>query len=41
MDKKELKKAIKEVTEEYGFKYVKKGYYFMKDDLIIVLDLQK
>ena len=41
MDKKELKKAIKEVTEEYGFKYVKKGYYYMKDDLIIVLDLQK
>ena len=41
MDKKEFKKAIKEVTEEYGFKYIQKGYYYMKDDLIIVLDLQK
>lgn len=41
MDKKEFKMAIKEVTEEYGFKHVKKGYYYMKDDLIIVLDLQK
>lgn len=41
MDKREFKKAIKEVTEEYGFKYVKKGYYYMNEDLIIVIDLQK
>lgn len=41
MDKKEFKKAIKEVTGEYGFKYVKKGYYYMNEELIIVIDLQK
>lgn len=41
MDKKGFKKAIKEVTEEYGFKYVKKGYYYTNEELIIVIDLQK
>lgn len=41
MDKKEFKKAIKEVTGEYGFKYIKKGYYYTNEELIVVIDLQK
>ena len=40
MEKREIKKILKAELGEFGFKYVKKGYYYIEDDLIIVVELQ-
>ena len=41
IEKKEMKKTLGAILSEYGFKYVKKGYYFDHDELVIIISIQK
>ena len=41
MEKKEFKRALREVLEVYGFVKVKNCYYYSNEDIIIVIATQK
>ena len=41
MEKKEFKRILGDVLKEYGFKYIKKGYYCNNNELIVVVSTQK
>lgn len=41
MDKKEFKKTLTSIFDQYGFKYVNKAYYNSNEEIIIVIATQK
>ena len=40
MEKREIKKILKQELEKLGFRYTKSAYYYMDQELIIVVELQ-
>ena len=41
MEREKLKKTVKEILQNYGFKKIKNSFYFNTKDFLIVIDLQK